>query len=302
MPRQGLVQRAAAIVAHHEDVRRVGPEDIRLGAALERFLLSVVPEMGLGSEPLHIHLRKESEYGRDMHFFGLDLPKGPSVTVKADPGPTGKAVWTISELRALCAADDRGLLRAPSAWVNPFFAGMARTRLVWWGSAELWSQCGRMGADAMRLAWETLHGSAPWEWFHYGSKERPGWDPITRKPTAESVLSTERLDVCREVRELALELFPKIVTAVEHIPMHILRHRRSAGHLQAIAYYLVEDPMGPGLTKSAAALATGTEPTVFSRSLEGYFANVPNARRWPKKRPKAHEIKEIPLASTMAHQ
>lgn len=125
-----LIGRAAVIVAHYENVRRVAPDERRLGAALEGFLGAIVPELARGEDGVYVHLDKQGENGRALNFFGVEMPRGVFVTLQADKDETGEP-WKEDGVRRRALKGDLGLLRNPSAWTNAFFAGVARSRLVW---------------------------------------------------------------------------------------------------------------------------------------------------------------------------
>lgn len=300
MAKPDLVERAAKIVAHHEDVRRVSPDEPRLGPAVEGFLSAMVAEMDRGAEGVYVHLERQTDFGRPLHMYGQMTSEGPKVIVKGDT-TNGQLTWTRERLRDAALASDRGLLAVPSAWVHPYFAGSARSRLVWWGSPALWQQCGADGADAARLAWEALRGGrTPWKWEFELKEQEPAYID-GRTPNPLSIMSEEREEQCVEVRRRAVEIFADIWTPPDELPLRVLRERGEARPLQAIAYYLVEDPMGPGLGMVAAARATGSAWRTLDDSLKMYLKRFPGARRWPEGRPRGHEIKEIRPGGLMDH-
>jgi hypothetical protein len=81
----------------------------------------------------------------------------------------------------------------------------------------------------------------------------------------------------------------------------VLRDRGDARPLQAIAYYLMDHPMGPGLRPEAAARVVGSDRRELTRALGGYFEHNPDAKRWPIRKPKPWEITEIRSGDVVAH-
>lgn len=296
-----LIGRASVIVAHYENVRRVAPDERRLGAALEGFIGAIVPELARGEDGVYVHFEKQGEYGRALNLFGVETRKGVFFTLQGDKDETGEP-WTEEGVRRRALKGDLGLLRNPSAWTNAFFAGVARSRLVWWGSPALWSKCDREGAGAARLAWEALAGHGrPWEWefqlrdvalWYVG--ENQAMNPASR-------MSGVRDEWCREVRHRALKVFSSIWTPPGDFPLEVLRDRGEARPLQAIAYHLMEAPMGPGLRPEAAARVVGSDRREMVRALDGYFEHNPGAKKWPVNKAKPWEITEIRSGGTMAH-
>lgn len=293
--------RAAVIVAHYENVRRVAPDERRLGAALEGFLSALVPALGRGEDGVYVHLEKQGEYGRALNFYGLETAKGVFITLQADKDEKGDR-WTEENIRRRTLKGDLGLLRNPSAWTNAFFSGVARTRLVWYGSAALWSKCDREGAGTARLAWEALAGHGrPWEWEFRMRDSAPWYVGDGHEPNPASRMSEVRSAWCREVRHRAVKLFPSIWTPPLDFPLEVLRDRGPARPLQAVAYYLMEHPMGPGLRPEAAARVSGSSRRELVRALDGYLEHNPQAKRWPRTRAKPWEITDIQPGETMAH-
>lgn len=82
--------------------------------------------------------------------------------------------------------------------------------------------------------------------------------------------------------------------------MEVLRNRGEARPLQAIAYHLMEAPMGPGLRPEAAARVVGSDRREMVRALGGYFEHNSGAKKWPVSKAKPWEITEIRSGDTMA--
>lgn len=297
-----LISRAALIVAHYENVRRVPPDQRHLGQALEGFLRAVVAELGCGDEGVYVHLEKQGEYGRALNFYGLQTKDGVLVTLQADKDEKGEP-WTEEAIRRAALKGNLGLLRNPGAWTNAFFVGVAKSRLVWWGAPGLWSKCHRDGAGAARLAWEAIvdHGR-PWEWEFLLRDKEPWYVGKDHAPNPLSRISDTRQDWCRDVRRRALKLYGSIWTPPMDFPLELLRESaKGTTAPEAIAYYLMEHPMGPGLSPEGAARVTGADRRDVKRGLLRYIEKNPKAKRWPKQKARPWQVVEIRPESTMAH-
>lgn len=297
-----LISRAGLVVAHYENVRRVPPDQRQLGRALEGFLRAFVAELGCAEEGVYVHLAKQGEYGRALNFYGLVEDEEVLVTLQADKDHKGEP-WTEEAIRSATLEGELGLLRKPDAWTNAFFVGVAKTRLVSWGSPALWSHCYREDAAALRLAWESIvdHGR-PWEW-EFGLKDKEdAYLGQAQVGNPRSRVSDTRQDWCREVRRRALRLFQQVWTPPMDFPLELL-HDRAKGttELEAIAYYLLEHPMGPGLSPEGASRVTSNGRRELKRARDSYLRKNKKASRWPEEKARPWQITELRPESTMAH-
>lgn len=296
-----LSSRAGLIIAHYENVRRVPPNQRQLGEALDGFLSAFVAELGCGEDGIYVRVPKEiPTYGRDLNFYGLVKDGEPVVALMADKDETGNP-WTAESIRRATLSGKKGLLKNPDAWSNAFFVGAAKTRLVNVHSDLLWKHCGDEKAGTLRMAWEaiTAHGRT-WEWEFVLKDADPAY--VGGVANLRSALSDVRWDWCKQARERALDLFETVWTPPLDFPLEVLRDSaKGTTPSEAMAYYLMEHPMGPGLRPERAARVTRSGRRELSKARDRYLEKNPSAKRWPKEQAKPWQITEIRPESTMAH-
>lgn len=296
-----LVSRAAFIVANYHNARRIANGDRAYGAAFKGLLEAITAELGRKGAEIHALMEKDSNAIGEIQFFGLVVEDIPRVTFQLSPAPDG-AAWTTDRLRAFAVKGNGGLLDQPTAWMDPRIEGAARM-FIWWGSPRLWGKAAAPEAEAVRLAWETIADHSRTWWFEqvYRLDQSAPWYDANGDDIAGMNLDEARFERMREVRERALDYFPRIWTPPEDLPLSVLRDAIEASPLQAIAYYLMESPVGPGLSPTQASRAVGRNWREMKKALSKYLEYYPKAARWPKRRPRPYEIREIPVGDVGEH-
>lgn len=106
-------------------------------------------------------------------------------------------------------------------------------------------------------------------------------DDRVRDPS--TVSGEQRGRWLEDVRREAERLRPAVETPPVEVPVDVLEKRGEASMTQAITYYFVEDPNGPGLapTRAARLLGCRTWKTLQS-ALRGHRRHHPEAPRRSK--------------------
>lgn len=294
------MRRAATLMAHYEDVRRVPPGDRRLGVALSRFLVAFLD--AIGADDVHVIVPGHQAWPNPIHVRVVRRREGGhALTLQYGPKDRKGDPWTPESLKQVALKGDRGLLDNVVQWGNPFLAGQVRG-LVWWGGKGLWDLADGESAGAARLAWEAAHGSTTWGWHFKGRKKGPWYEADGVTPVKGRNLPEARQALTTRVLVEAAIRFKRIETPPQEFLMDVLRNRGKASMTQAIAYHLLEDPMGPGLTKEVASQLTGcTTWKTLESARKGYLRNNPAAPRWPVGRARSAQVDRISPMSTFSH-